>query len=1536
MASTNSTSKSSLNIGRKADSMNLYTSDSTFVVTGNEKTKRFKSVLNDTYVLGQEYDKEINCQLLSYNDGIIKNSSDIVGVDGLIADKEYTIYGQPDKWIYDYQQKYSNCGVVSCLNVLSMAGKKDIQQKTKEYVEWLSTGKETTKTYTIAGEEKTVTKITYPKPLFTYETEELFTLWAIQNSKNDQLLYEGLYKPTNIENEEVRKFWESLGATSKSYCIHSNNCTEYSKVGDINEEDGATFGYMQKNILEHFGVKVEVDENGELPDLDITLINAIESGSSLTREEDLLNVKGYTDANKIIEDGVIKLDKEGNPLYEEGTPYTRQIDHVKIINNQDTVQKIETFETTVFFKRNIGEITGEGENQKTEYTQYDIIKSSTKTTITTTIDYNNYTITENTKEEKMPYQSDVNESCKDWTRDQIEEHKKEYTQTEDKTTTYCKINSEKYSFCKTLAEAVRDGKGVILNGNALGLIQDSNPTHENKPHAITLTGVMYGPVLQSSANNKENYVNDIVGFYVIDSGGWLPVTENAQFVTPDKLYNFLTNFARNKSQPSYYVEGWLPEEHYDQQPTIFDVPGIDINGDDLSSKIQTDVEYISTKENIRGWADDLNMKGTAKKNVLYGNSGKNKIEGGKGNDFIFGEEGNDRLYGQDDSDTLYGGAGDDYIDCGKGNDIVVTHISDIVSDNELNEIYDYEYYFKDDDGNITNRNTNPVINDQKDTIIAKYGKNSIQFENIDIDSLTFTSQNGDLTIGYSKSKEGIDLASSLVIKNYFNNPSSTIKNLIDVQTYYAPQHDKNGNIIYINNIMQEELKSTTTVHDFVEYFLEKRQIESTTDANEAATITGSQYKDILKGGNYNDTIKGYGNNDIIFGGGGSDDIYGGDGSDLIYGSHGNDKIRGEKGRNKIVYSENNTDYSDGGFSGNDFIYNGKGEDYIEMESVSGNDLTFTKDGNNLVIYYNLDKGDSITIQNYFKLKGNTSVKSIKLSNGTLDLVNGYGLISSNLVMPNKSGTTGTIGYDKLNIGNSGGSANGGLGNDVITGGNGNDTLNGGYGDDKLIGKGGDNTFVFEEVANGYDTISATGTGTNTLLFEDNGLVFNEFGLEGGISNVVSGVNYSYTKSKNDLIINYSTNPENSSTATVKISNFYKSKNDFILKDANDNEINLKTQAYAYLEGKEDKASKITGSKYNDYIVAGEKNDTISAGSGNDIIIAGKGNDKITGGKGNNTIIYNKGDGNDTITLTKGENLDIKLQGFELDDEISFKVSGKNLVIQYDNGDDTKSSITLKNFVSKNVTGADGGVNLYVNDTLFKDLKRDNILPDYTNFTPKKYKYTGTYLSDTIDASDLLGVKKDKGATINGGGGNDVIIGSRYNDTIKGGTGNDTITGGYGVNKLDGGEGDDTYKVFANTEGTSFIENTTIKDTGKIDNDSAIIYETKDNLEIWFNIDRNGNSDYTFNVTKLSNKMESGKAKIQGVENIVINGKTEDINDDYKYDFANAQLKQDVVSFLSTNNYSDVNYVMTKTYNGDRENLLAIFNKNEYWTQVQQP
>ena len=64
--------------------------------------------------------------------------------------------------------------------------------------------------------------------------------------------------------------------------------------------------------------------------------------------------------------------------------------------------------------------------------------------------------------------------------------------------------------------------------------------------------------------------------------------------------------------------------------------------------------------------------------------------------------------------------------------------------------------------------------------------------------------------------------------------------------------------------------------------------------------------------------------------------------------------------------------------------------------------------------------------------------------------------------------------------------------------------------------------------------------------------------------------------------------------------------------------------------------------------------------------------------------------------------------------------------------------------------------------------------------------TGTPANDTIDCTSA-----DPGKTINGGGGNDTITGTRFNDTINGGAGNDTITGGVGDDTLTGGVGNDT-------------------------------------------------------------------------------------------------------------------------------------------------
>ena len=59
--------------------------------------------------------------------------------------------------------------------------------------------------------------------------------------------------------------------------------------------------------------------------------------------------------------------------------------------------------------------------------------------------------------------------------------------------------------------------------------------------------------------------------------------------------------------------------------------------------------------------------------------------------------------------------------------------------------------------------------------------------------------------------------------------------------------------------------------------------------------------------------------------------------------------------------------------------------------------------------------------------------------------------------------------------------------------------------------------------------------------------------------------------------------------------------------------------------------------------------------------------------------------------------------------------------------------------------------------------------------------TGTKNADIIDCSGA-----SAGHTINGGGGNDIIIGSAYADTISGGGSNDNINGGGGDDILYGG------------------------------------------------------------------------------------------------------------------------------------------------------
>ena len=771
----------------------------------------------------------------------------------------------------------------------------------------------------------------------------------------------------------------------------------------------------------------------------------------------------------------------------------------------------------------------------------------------------------------------------------------------------------------------------------------------------------------------------------------------------------------------------------------------------------------------------------------------------------------------------------------------------------------------------------------------------------------------ELTYGY---KNG-----SLIIKTQ-NNGTVTIKDYFKKSLY--------SSIAYLIKGTTNASIVETEYYAFVKDILNKVAISyaDTVLQNKTNKISGTKFMDSIVGGDKNDSIVAGAGNDTINGGAGNDTIKCGSGDDVVYGSYGSDKIYGESGNNVFKYESD--------FGGNDTIYSGKGSDYVELTSVNRNDVFLVKAGNDLVVIYNKDNGSSLTFANYFKSKGKSSISYIQLANSVkLDINNAITDINQVLVNSVKIKGNGTIeggiGYDTLTGGNGDDYLYGGLGNDVIKGGKGNDTLVGGLGNDKLYGEAGDNTYLYTDYTFGSDTIYTTGKGLSVIDFSSTDLTFTNKGIDGAYNN-----GFSYTKSGNNLLINYAKTISQDGSSSITISNFFKSGNTFTLKTKN-GDLNLK-DAVIYFEGVSDKKNKITGSAINDYIVGGDLNDTLKGGNGDDTLIGGKGNDVLTGGKGSNTIIYNKGDGNDVITLTKGENLDIKLEGFSSANDISYSISKNNLVLSYINTDNKTATITIKDFGKKDVTTSAGSVNLWVNGTKIYDLRMDNFLPEYNSFTAKKYKYVGNWHSEVIKATSLndnsVVVKNNKGAYIDAGAGNDTIYGSEYNDTIKGGAGDDVIYGGFGNNTIDGGSGSDTYCLFVEKDTSEYKvnkENTTIKDTGKgaTDIDTAVFHEKKENLQVWFNVDKNGKTSYVFNVEDTAT---GDKATLTGVEKLIANGNTlNDSSDDVSYNYE--AVKEQVSAWLGVNGFKDVNTAMKSASSSKVDDLYAIFNSESAWQKL---
>jgi Ca2+-binding RTX toxin-like protein len=246
------------------------------------------------------------------------------------------------------------------------------------------------------------------------------------------------------------------------------------------------------------------------------------------------------------------------------------------------------------------------------------------------------------------------------------------------------------------------------------------------------------------------------------------------------------------------------------------------------------------------------------------------------------------------------------------------------------------------------------------------------------------------------------------------------------------------------------------------------------------------------------------------------------------------------------------------------------------------------------------------------------------------------------------------------------------------------------------------------------------------------------------------------------------------------------------------------------------------------IDAGAGNDTILGSGGNDLLIGGDGNDVVTGGRGSDVaflgagddrFVWNPGDGSDIVEGQAGFDT-LVFNGSDAGENISLSANGSRATLFRDVGNVT---MDINGIERVQIAASGGADTIAINDltgtgitqvaidlaaagSTYGDGQTDQVLINATagndfitvnsgggvvtvSGLPEtvtiahaesaldQLTISGGAGDDVIDAGNLAA--HQIGLVLNGGAGNDIILGSHGNDSVSGGTGNDVAALGYG-------------------------------------------------------------------------------------------------------------------------------------------------------------
>jgi Ca2+-binding RTX toxin-like protein len=680
-------------------------------------------------------------------------------------------------------------------------------------------------------------------------------------------------------------------------------------------------------------------------------------------------------------------------------------------------------------------------------------------------------------------------------------------------------------------------------------------------------------------------------------------------------------------------------------------------------------------------------------------------------------------------------------------------------------------------------------------------------------------------------------------------------------------------------------------------------LDESNGALPAANLFGGAGNDTLIGGSGNDMLFGQSGNDILLGKGGNDFLFGGSENDTLTGGDGDDQMFGESGDDRMIWNPgDDNDLMEGGADNDTAEVNGGNGAEVFTATANGTRVRFDRlspapffldigTTENLVL--NMNGGDdsfsatgNLAALIKLTIDGGTGNDTILGGNGADMLLGGDG---NDFIDGNQGNDTIFLG-----AGDDVFQWDPGDGSDIVEGQAGSDTMlfNGSAGNEIFAASANGERLLFtRNIANivmdvndvETVTLNALG-GTDTVTINDlTGIDVTQFNVnlagtiggtagDGAADSVIVNA-----RQGNDIINVFGSGTSVSvlGLATRVDISASEGANDSLVINGlgGDDGITATTLPAGVIN------LTLDGGAGNDTILGSQGADTLIGGDGNDFILGDNGNDVAQMGAGDDVFQWNPGDGSDIVKGGGGNDL-LLFFGANINENIDIVANGSHASFTRDVANVTMDLSEVERIEFRALGGAD---NITVGDLSGTEVTRididlrgpngggdgaaDTITVNATQgadafgvagdaggvsvfglhaavniFSPEaandRLVLNGQAGDDVINASSL-----EAGAiqlTMNGGLGNDLLIGSEGNDLINGGDGNDTALMGAGDDvfvwnpgddndTIDGQAGSDTMRF----NGANIAENIDISANGdhaRFFRDVANVTMDLDNVE----------------------------------------------------------------------------------------------------------